>query len=427
MSRMPYFSMMALAIALRATVGLGTFAVTDAGIMLYDPAVAEAWDVVKVSFVFAHELFHKWLKHAKRRMILGIVGDWQGMLWNIAADAYINMILSKVYGWAPSDCVLPERLPAVPFAGFQLPKNVTAEEAYRILLAAFPPPPPNAVEGEAGDGEDETAKPEACKGWCGSAAGRAHPEEGEEAPADDPDGRGEAEFDAIIEDTARAIRDQAQKNRGSVPEEIGRHADELNEPAVIAWHRQLRVLGSNAVATVAGAVDYRFGKGLSVRQAGLGYGDGVPMLPKLIAPVVIVMIATDTSGSMGSHELGEAVRESRPIFRMMGTKLVFIACDCAVHKIEEVKGWQAMADKFHGGGGTSFVPVFEAIAKMRRKPDVLIFYTDGMGNAPAEKPAGFQTIWVLLGQHQQIPIGEGSGKPITWGKHIFVPPTEAAV
>ena len=65
-----------------------------------------------------------------------------------------------------------------------------------------------------------------------------------------------------------------------------------------------------------------------------------------------------------------------------------------------------------GGGGTSFIPVFEYIEKNDLRPDALIYLTDLAGRFPEHEP-DFPVIWGAIcegtapfGKVVRIPVHE---------------------
>jgi predicted metal-dependent peptidase len=93
-------------------------------------------------------------------------------------------------------------------------------------------------------------------------------------------------------------------------------------------------------------------------------------------------------------------------------RLVIMWCDAKVHRVDEV---EEALDLNHirakgapGGGGTSFVPVFEEIKTMGLTPDALVYLTDGMGSFPTDP--GYTVIWgsiaEALGYSVTYPFGE---------------------
>ena len=133
-------------------------------------------------------------------------------------------------------------------------------------------------------------------------------------------------------------------------------------------------------------------------------------LPSRSNGALEAVLAIDTSGSTQDY-LEKFFGDTLKIMRQFGRfRLTVIQCDTKITDVQVYtedsrapKGIQAK-----GGGGTSFVPVFDYIRDNRLCPRVMLYFTDGFGNAP-EKAPDFPVIWVLT------PNGQ---KPCGWGEVI---------
>jgi predicted metal-dependent peptidase len=63
-----------------------------------------------------------------------------------------------------------------------------------------------------------------------------------------------------------------------------------------------------------------------------------------------------------------------------------------------------MPAALRGGGGTSFIPVFDWIASRDRAPDLLVYFTDADGAFPAHEPA-YPVLWLIKGK-RTVPWGQ---------------------
>lgn len=398
--KMPYLSTGIYALApvecpgLMESAGGGT-AVTESMVLLYDPAVIMEWSDEDVATAIYHEVGHVMRDHIGRGRRYGInPASDDARIWNIAGDRLINDDGEDAgFKMLPTDATSKT-------LGFAKHEFRTVEATYEEL-------------------KKRPSRPS--RKCCGSASGHALKNETTLLPPTHPAHRAEADVErtkrAVAEDIRKHIAD---KGRGTVPGGWCEWADLQLKPSTIPWSKKLSRAGRRAVAICMGDVDYTY-SGISHLQGGLGFGPGVPILPVMRAPGAEVTIAVDTSGSMGKTEIEEAVSEAGAIMKQTGAKVTFMACDCAVHTVKEVKTADELIKLLKGGGGTSFKPVFERIQTMRKKPDVLVFITDGGGDAPALPPP-FHTIWVLVGRHQTVPTfgewGQGSNQP--WGDLIHV-------
>lgn len=255
---------------------------------------------------------------------------------------------------------------------------------------------------DSGEDDCDDMHPDSCCGGCAGNPGDAEPE-------DDPQGRKESEIVVIKQSTALAIKQHAQQHGiGSVPAGMARWAEKLTTPPKVMWQQKLATLGRSAVARRAGATDYTFNR-VSRRQAGYGFGVGKMIAPALVSRQPNVVIALDTSGSMGQSEVDRAVTEADAIMRNIGGEVHLIACDCRVHVTMKVKSIRELLAQIKGGGGTDFRPVFEELRNLRPVPDVMIFITDGGGWAPEFPPGKTRVIWLLVGSHRMRPMIASSG------------------
>lgn len=404
--RMPYFTAALLKMVPRATPGLGTLGVTAGAVLQYDPAVVDAWSIEELCTVLLHEVGHLVRDHFGRCKR----GSYDPKLWNIAGDAEINDDLAAaglrfpagVAPVMPATLGCPDGLPAEHYYAHQQNQGEGGQDGSQGQEQGEGKPGKGGSGGKPGD------RPQAGGGWCGSGAGRAHPDE---PPTEDPDARSQSELDAMRQDVAQAVQAHASRGRGNLPAGLRRWADKVLTPPKVRWQDRLARVCRRAVAYRPGAVDYRYDRP-SRRQPTLGYGAGKPLLPRMVQPVPRVAVAIDTSGSMGGAEMSAALREVRAILDATGASVDLCSCDAAVHGMGTVTSWEDAAKLLKGGGGTDFNPAFDALLSRNPRPEVLVFVTDGLGPAPERAPHGVQVIWLLLGKYRQ--------RPCAWGDVIEI-------
>jgi predicted metal-dependent peptidase len=404
---MPYFAHVLLALVPRQSDQVPTIGVTAKMVMFWNPTFVMRVGVAELGSVLLHEANHVIRNHNHRCVGMGA----EHARWNIAADLEINDDL------AAAKCPLPVGSDAGVFpSDFGLADGLMAEEYYRKLPVMQPQPGgAGSGQGQGSDGQGH-AHGGVGHGKCGSIADGDT--EGE--PDDGGTGRGSADIARVQKQTAQAIKDHvAQNGRGSVPAALERWADEALKPARVRWEDKLACVLRGAVAWKAGSVDRKFTRP-SRRQAGIGFGPGRPVLAGLVAPVPRVMVAIDTSGSMGNDELARALAECSGVLRAVGGDVDFVSCDCDVNAVVKARHWKDVAKKLIGGGGTDFVPVFEIAAQPRHRPDILVFITDGCGPAPAQPPPGLRVVWVLVGPYKQRPYCAGGGGPVAYGDVVEI-------
>ena len=136
-------------------------------------------------------------------------------------------------------------------------------------------------------------------------------------------------------------------------------------------------------------------------------------LPSMRDEQLKAIIALDTSGStQGDLQLffGELVALMQSFGRF---ELTVIQCDTDIQHVEIFTDARLPASnhswEIKGGGGTDFRPVFDHIHKKSLKPDLLLFFTDGHGDAPQNKPS-YPVMWILT---------DDGHNPVNWGRTAY--------
>ncbi len=435
----PYFRAILLGLAAVETPGLGTIGVTEHGVLMLDWEFIRQVTPEEMAGLLVHEVMHVCLDHCARSRR----ANRDPRDGNTADDLAINpaiVDMGLVLPGGKLTGVFPEtpRFPAK--AGFK--RGLSSDEYYELLRTRRAqqqgktgksgkgspqtgqgeagaggegtPEEPNDEAGEGGSGGDadhenpgggdsggandqngDDQKPQAAGGFCGSCANRPMPGEPD---AKNPASRPTSEVDRMVRQVAEATREHAAKERGKVPAMLQRWADDILKPAEIPWQSKLGCIARAACAWRDGAVQHRY-DAPSRRQAGLGFGPGRPVLPRLRMPVPNVTVIIDTSGSMSPHELGEAARETNGILKACGADVTLCTCDEAVSGVTKVRSVQEACARLKGGGETDMRPAFKAVVKQRPRPDVIVCITDGhVGDGFPSKPIpGVKVIIVLVG------------------------------
>jgi predicted metal-dependent peptidase len=352
-----------------------SLAVTATGILFYgDEALTWAHEVLATGLY--HEVWHILRDHCRDSLP-------RDYLRLIALDLEVNDDIIAEGRWQVPDW-------AVRPSNFQLPDGKTAQWYYDALRQV----------GVSRHGEVVMA------GCCGSCTDHA-PSDGK-GEGSESGGLTNIRLRRIQVAVAQNIQDAHARGGGGLPHRVLRWASTVLAPPRVRWQDQLRVAVGNAVEYRTGATSYTYERP-SRRQAALGWGSGTPILPSMVRTTPSVLLAGDTSGSMSQGDLSVILEEGAGLIEAAGGRVKFVACDCSVHKIIECTSWRQIAENLVGGGGTSFVPVFDVIERMRDRPDVVVFVTDGYGQAPKFPPPGIRVIWVIVG---------GGRKPCDWGVFI---------
>jgi predicted metal-dependent peptidase len=381
----PYFSS-GLAILVRRVTEIpsATMAVTRDGILLADPRFVALYQVRQLAEALVHELSHLLRDHAGRSDLVATVDRYR---WNVAADCEINCGLARNH--LPGGACLPGK--------FFLPDGLLAEEYYDRLPRDL--------------GFDLW---EVCSGACGSGSG-GETVNGEPLPGG-VEGRSQADILRARSEVAAAVVEHAS-SRGDVPGNLLRWAKGELRPPRVRWQDRLRRLVRAGVSVAAGKVDYDWSRpgrrqiAASAVVSSLG-GDDV-VLPTLRGRAPRIAVGVDTSGSMGEGEIVAAMSEIEGVLRAVGTPTVFLACDSKLAGPPRMmRGAREAAKLLRGGGDTNFGPVLDAVGRLRPRPRLFVFVTDGLGPAPKAPPEGVSVLWVLMGPNAK--------KPTSWGESVFV-------
>lgn len=185
------------------------------------------------------------------------------------------------------------------------------------------------------------------------------------------------------------------KGRGDLPAGIARAIGDLIDPQV-PWYELLRQWLREQASD-----DYNWMKPNRM------YSESEFILPVLeserVGPIVF---ATDTSGSIDHECLRHFQSEKQSCLDdLRPSRLVDIYCDSAIHKVAEYREGETISLDAPGGGGTSFVPVFQHAAKLEEIPKCLVYLTDLDGRFPETAPE-FPVLWVTWTKGGKAPFGQ---------------------
>jgi predicted metal-dependent peptidase len=396
--------------------GLPTAGMSAGGTFYYNPDFILSLSLADLAGVILHETLH-FVRNDAKKFPTCKAPDL-AVLANIACDCANNDDLVEAKWSLPGRPLTEEEFKEDAHVEgiFWVPasvgeKNGRTAEVYFEALRKRPHKPckTRSTFGTCSQCKDDGSPRQ--ESACGGVAGNPHPNEekfapgsgaGNEKPKDAPeDGGGEMseqEQERLRAAVAKAVQSHVKQNgRGSAPSDLSRWADEKLQPPRIPWQQKLARAARRAVAKAAGAQDYSFGKP-SRRQAGVGHGPGRPRLPALHGYTPSIAVVIDTSGSMGSGQLAEAMSETAGILRTCHAGVTFCAIDCRLGDVKKVKTWQEAARNLKGGGGTDMAPAFKALREQRDPPSIVVCITDGMIGNPGPSPEPqMKVIWVLVG------------------------------
>lgn len=360
---------------------------TDGEILAYNPTFVQQLPLSHLKSALVHEVLHCALCHHTR----GKGRDHR--LWNMACDYAINPLLKE------QGCVLPAKsLIREDFKGMeaeaiylrlqreqaqdQTPPNQAGKQTANQPQSSPSVQPPSG-QPDASPANNEKPKPQIPpEQW-----GEVH------APAEAKQKQSEQEWRQAWTQTRMIAR-----KHGDLPGGLDR-AVQQSRQTTMSWREALAQF-----MTVSAKRDYSFQRpNRRFLYQGLYLPSmGVPAL----GPIVI---AVDTSGSVTqelldafSAELIGLLQETQP------ESVTILICDYRIHEVMSFDPTEGASLKLSlkGGGGTSFVPVFEWV-EQQSEPSLLLYLTDLEGRFPEHEPT-YPVLWVtpMSDWIQTPPFGE---------------------
>jgi predicted metal-dependent peptidase len=410
-------------------------------VLLYNPDwVAEA-SYDKVVTVIEHEALHVLLEHVPRAITLSTMftGDIEKYLFNdahlLAADMADNCLLIKNNAYTQQhadEFVLPQHKP------FEFPADLTYEQYVHLLMAylrkntvviKLVAPGKDKEQGEGqGEGQGQSQEPgqEQGQSTCGKGKSKKEMSWGElqkELAENhkrwiiDASGLSLEEKLAIAQELHQEAKtkvaevvDDIKKSRGTLPGYVQELVEVLLAEPTIPWTQVLRDLVVNT---------RRSKPRRSLRRPNRRHF-GIPRLAKFPGkakdPTFSVAFLIDTSGSMGTEELQDAIVNLQGLQKVdKDIHITIVEADVEIHKEYEIGSTDKVDPEFHGRGGTDFNAAL--LRAQEIEADIVFYYTDGYGPAPElESRVSVPFAW-LITKRGTVPDEE-------WGRVISLDNSE---
>jgi predicted metal-dependent peptidase len=363
---------------------------TDARKFYFNPAYVADLTLDETQFVLAHEALHCALSHFARRQ------HRIRHRWDLACDFAINPLLVDDGLKAPPGSLLLDQF-----------RDMTAEEIYPMLdefedqetLDNHAYDRDNTQQGGTGKTERDISENKAQPPLKGKdpadEASTEEPEPGSGgSPAPPPLNPDEQETLSIQWQQRMAGAAQQAMQTGKLGGSLARMIDHLLQPQ-LPW----RMLLARYLSTSA-RDDY------SYMRPSRREGDFI--LPSLRSHQIDLVVALDTSASIGDNEFEEFVSEINALKGQMRARITLLACDSELSSAGPwaFEPWEnfSLPAELKGGGGTSFSPVFDWVEKQGLQPESLIYFTDAEGEFPDAQPP-YPVLWLVKGK-LQVPWGQ---------------------
>ena len=387
----PFLGALALRLPLKPAGRWCATTATDARALYYNPQWIAALKPAELQFAIAHEALHCALGHFARR------GHRVQRRWDLACDFAINpLLLDEGLAPPPGAQVLP------------LYRGLSAEEIYPCLDDSLDD---DTLDEHAWDGGDDAGGGQGGRGdgeprddAGGSGGNDGGPPGAAGAGADLDDGAARppplspTEREHLHRQWQRHLAAAAQRAReaGKLAGALARLVDEGLAPRV-SWRAAL----AQYLAQTA-REDYSWSRP-SRRE-------GDALLPSLRSAAGDLVVAIDTSGSVGDGDIAQFVAELDALKGTLSVRTTLLACDSALAQGAPwvAEPWEPLEvpTQLAGGGGTDFRPVFDWVEREGRRPDALVYFTDAQGTFPARVP-DYPVLWLVKGR-----------APVPWGRRV---------
>lgn len=348
---------------------------TDARSFYYNPAYIDALSMEQAQFVLANQALHCALSHFARRQ------HRSRFRWDIACDHAINPLLVKDGLVPPPGTLILESF-----------EGMTAEEIYPCIDANDSDEP---LEQPQQDGEGSGDTKEQAKGREPAQDDTKH--DGASG-AVEPQPLSASELESLTSQWQQRLAGAAQQAQqaGKLGGILGRMVGELMQPK-LPW----RMLLARYMTQYA-RDDYSY-----MRPS---RREGEMILPSLRSSQANILVVLDSSGSISEQEVDEFMSEINAIKGQLRARILLHACDTVVAGDGPwlFEPWDecSLPNNIQGGGGTDFRPIFEWVSSRGNEPDLLLYFTDALGEFSPIEPA-FPVLWLVKGK-----------APVPWGQRI---------
>jgi predicted metal-dependent peptidase len=357
-ARSAFFACLVLRLAPAADWDCETMA-TDGRALAYHPRFVAGLGPDELVGVLAHEVLHCALAHPGRR------GVRDAARWNVACDLAVNPLLVQAGFALPASRLTPGEGTYA-----HLPPGQSADAYYALLGPVHQPAPSDDVRPGDGDGEKCPGDP----GGCGSVT--------------DPVGASPAQIGQTAAQwrVAVAQAEQAARGRGELPAGLDRTADRVLRPPR-DWREVLREFVASHARN-----DHSWAR---PNRRFLWQGLYLPGLHS--EELGDVVVAVDTSGSVGERELGVFAAEVNGILAAFDCAATVLYHDTEVQKVQTWRSGdgELVLDPV-GGGGTSHRCVFDWLDRSDLDPSCVVCLTDLETQFPDRVPAT-PVLWAVAG------------------------------
>ena len=214
-------------------------------------------------------------------------------------------------------------------------------------------------------------------------------------------GEDEEDVNAVVKEFVNsAVEMMNEEIRGLMPGSFMSQVELLNKPPVISWQKILK----KYVGTIT-AHKRKTRRRLNRRQP-----ERFDLSGSMDDKVLKIVVVIDTSASVEDEMIENIFNEIFSILAKRKHDITVIECDAEVQRVYKAKTPRDIKLKIKGRGGTLFSPAIKYINKDKYYRDALmIYFTDGYGEASIPKPRTYRNIWVVLDNIRHLSLEEPYG------------------
>lgn len=153
------------------------------------------------------------------------------------------------------------------------------------------------------------------------------------------------------------------------------------------------------------------GKKRTVTRVNRRQPDRLDLRGELKNHIPDITVAIDISGSIDSKSMNDFLKEILTLSNTYSESIRIIECDNEVRRDYKIRNLTDIKPLLKRRGGTKFTPVFRHLKEENLRNTLLIYFTDGLGEARLEvKPGHYKTIWIVKGE--KLSLGDPHGEVI---------------
>jgi len=379
---------------------------------IYSETFVNRVTVIELIECLKHEAIHIAQCHWERSEKLiadnkGMVEKSRADISNIAMDCAVNQYLNDkvinqalIHGFEDKNakCCIPK--------DYNLPDKKHYEYYYEELIKKAKKVPIESGAPGQGTVMDDHSQNQGDGDDKGDKDGKDGKDKKDEQGKEDKKSQDNRMAHEAMKELVRQAAEETAKMQngwGSLPNELRDEIEKMvYKKSLIPWDKELRRYIGTRLTTERKPSWAKVSKKLPYIIRGSKRG----MKPW-------IAVAMDTSGSIGPEELQAFQNEIKWQHKAGFANILIIECDADVGQTYNYDGRSFPQPT--GGGGTSFVPVYNHLDEHGIRPDVLVYFTDGWGDYPVDDH-GINTIWVITGGQENIDSLQGHGNRIPFGR-----------